>query len=199
MSNAIQTLPDDVAALKTALLEVTARAEQVEAELANARARASDDQATIAHQQLQIAKLQHQLYGQKSERAVRLLDQLALGFEELASSATADEIAAEQAAARTTNVAAFTRKRPARQPFPEHLPRERVVEPAPATCQCCGSARLRKLGEDITETLEVVPRSWKVIQHVREKFSCRACEKVSQAPAPFHVTPRGWAVLGCWR
>ena len=196
MSNAIQTLPDDVAALKTALLEVTARAEQVEAELANARARASDDQATIAHQQLQIAKLQHQLYGQKSERAVRLLDQLALGFEELASSATADEIAAEQAAARTTNVAAFTRKRPARQPFPEHLPRERVVEPAPATCQCCGSARLRKLGEDITETLEVVPRSWKVIQHVREKFSCPACEKVSQAPAPFHVTPRGWAGPG---
>ena len=196
MSNAIQALPDDVAALKTALLEATARALQVEAELANARARASDDQATIAHQQLQIAKLQHQLYGQKSERAVRLLDQLALGFEEMASSATADEIAAEQAAARTTNVAAFTRKRPARQPFPEHLPRERVVEPAPATCQCCGSARLRKLGEDITETLEVVPRSWKVIQHVREKFSCRACEKVSQAPAPFHVTPRGWAGPG---
>lgn len=196
MSNAIQALPDDVAALKTALLEATARALQVEAELANARARASDDQATIAHQQLQIAKLQHQLYGQKSERAVRLLDQLALGFEEMASSATADEIAAEQAAARTTNVAAFTRKRPARQPFPEHLPRERVVEPAPATCQCCGSARLRKLGEDITETLEVVPRSWKVIQHVREKFSCRACEKVSQAAAPFHVTPRGWAGPG---
>lgn len=196
MSNAAEALPDDVAALKVALLEATARALQVEAELANARARASDDQAMIAHQQLQIAKLQHQLYGQRSERAVRLLDQLALGFEELASSATADEIAAEQAAARTTQVAAFSRKRPARQPLPEHLPRERVVEPAPATCQCCGSARLRKLGEDITETLEVVPRSWKVIQHVREKFSCRACEKVSQAPAPFHVTPRGWAGPG---
>lgn len=196
MSNAAKASPDDVAALKAALLEATARALQVEAELANARARASDDQAMIAHQQLQIAKLQHQLYGQRSERAVRLLDQLALGFEELASSATADEIAAEQAAARTTQVAAFSRKRPARQPFPEHLPRERVVELAPAMCQCCGSARLRKLGEDITETLEVVPRSWKVIQHVREKFSCRACEKVSQAPAPFHVTPRGWAGPG---
>jgi transposase len=39
----------------------------------------------------------------------------------------------------------------------------------------------------------VIPRSWKVIQRVREKFSCRACEKVSQAPAPFHATPRGWA------
>ena len=76
---------------------------------------------------------------------------MALAFEELASSATADEIAAEQAVAKTTNVVAFTRKRPARQPFPEHLPRERVVEPGPTVCQCCGSPRLRKLGEDITE------------------------------------------------
>jgi transposase len=68
-----------------------------------------------------------------------------------------------------------------------------VVEPGPSSCQCCGSARLRKLGEDITETLEVIPRQWKVIQHVREKFTCRDCEKISQAPAPFHVIARGWA------
>ena len=95
--------------------------------------------------------------------------------------------------AKTTNVVAFTRKRPARQPFPEHLPRERVVEPGPTACLCCGSARLRKLGEDVTETLEVIPRQWKVIQHVREKFTCRDCEKISQAPAPFHVIARGWA------
>jgi len=193
VANPAEPLPDEIAALKAALLSATTRSLQVEAELAVAKARASDDQAMIAHQKLQIAKLQHQLYGQRSERAVRLLDQLALGFDELESSVTADEMAAEQAAARTTNVAPFTRKRPARQPFPEHLPRERVVEPAPANCLCCGSARLRKLGEDITETLEVIPCGWKVIQHVREKFSCRACEKVSQAPAPFHVTPRGWA------
>jgi transposase len=52
---------------------------------------------------------------------------------------------------------------------------------------------LRKLGEDVTETMESVPRSWKVIQTVREKFSCRDCEKISQAPAPFHVIPSGWA------
>jgi transposase len=177
-----EPLPDDIDALK--------------AELAAVRARASADQALIVHQQLQIAKLRHQLYGRRSERAARLLDQMELGLEELESSATEDEIAAEQAAARTTNVAAFIRKRPARQPFPEHLPRERVVEPAPASCQCCGSGRLRKLGEDVTETLEVIPRSWKVIQHVREKFSCRDCEKISQPPAPFHVTPRGWAGPG---
>ncbi|AVM72776.1 putative Helix-turn-helix domain of transposase IS66 [Magnetospirillum gryphiswaldense MSR-1] len=116
-----------------------------------------------------------------------------LAFEELAAAATEDEITAEKAAARTTNVAAFTRNRPARKPFPEHLPRERVVEPAPSACSCCGGDRLRKIGEDVTETLEVIPRQWKVIQRVREKFSCRDCEKISQAPAPFHVTPRGWA------
>src|SRR5438046_5040334 len=56
-----------------------------------------------------------------------------------------------------------------------------------------GSPRRRKLGEDITETLGVIPRQWKVIQHVREKFTCRDCEKISQAPAPFHVIARGWA------
>jgi transposase len=186
-------LPDDIAALQAALIAERAWAARVESELAVAKARASDDQALIAHQRLQIEKLTRQIYGQRSERTVRLLDQIELAFEELESSATEDEIAAERAVARTTNVLAFTRKRPARQPFPEHLLRERVVEPGPTKCLCCGSPRLRKLGEDITETLEVIPRQWKVIQHIREKFTCRDCEKISQAPAPFHVLARGWA------
>ena len=97
------------------------------------------------------------------------------------------------AAARTTTVEAFVRRRPSRRPFPAHLPRERVIVPAPASCACCGGARLFKLGEDVTETLEVIPRRWKVIQTVRERFSCRDCERITQPPAPFHVTPRGWA------
>ncbi len=193
MAAAREDLPEDVDALKAALLVERNRAAQVEAELAVAKAKASDDQALIAHQRLQIEKLTRQLYGQHSERTVRLLDQTELAFEELESSASEDEIAAERAVAKTTNVVAFTRKRPARQPFPEHLPRERVVESGPTACLCCGSLRLRKLGEDITETLEVIPRQWKVIQHVREKFTCRDCEKISQAPAPFHVLARGWA------
>jgi transposase len=199
MVTVAEALPDDVDALKAALLaerarsaDATARALQVEAELAHARVQASDDQAMIAHQHLQIAKLQREFYGPRSERAIRLIDQMELEFEELETAATEDEIAAERAAARTTNVAAFARRRPSRQPFPEHLPRERVVDPAPATCRSCGGGRLRKLGENVTETLEVIPRSWKVIQYVREKFSCRDCEKISQPPAPFHATPRGW-------
>ncbi|MBV8779079.1 MAG: IS66 family transposase, partial [Alphaproteobacteria bacterium] len=179
--------------MRAALIAERTRAARVEAELGVAKAKASDDQALIAHQRLQIAKLTRELYGQRSERSMQLVDQMALAFEELESSATEDEVAAEQAIAKTTNVVSFTRKRPARQPFPEHLPRERVVETGPTACQCCGSSRLRKLGEDITETLETIPRQWKVIQHVREKFTCRDCERISQAPAPFHVLARGWA------
>ena len=193
MAAAREDLPEDIDALRAALIAERARAARVEAELAVAQAKASDDAAVIAHQRLQIEKLTRQLYGPRSERTVRLLDQMELAFEELESSASEDEIAAERAVAKTTNVVAFTRKRPARQPFPDHLPRERVVEPGPTACLCCGSPRLRKLGEDVTETLEVIPRRWKVIQHVREKFTCRDCEKISQAPAPFHVIPRGWA------
>jgi transposase len=68
-----------------------------------------------------------------------------------------------------------------------------VVIPAPCACPACGGTRLSKLGEDVTETLEVIPRQWKVLQTVREKVSCRDCEKISQPPAPFHVVPRGWA------
>src|SRR3954454_19521344 len=184
MATTREDLPEEVDALRAALLAERARAARVEAELAVSRAKAADDEALIAHQRLQIEKLTRQLYGARSERAVRLLDQMELAFEELESSASEDEIAAERAAGKTTNVVDFTRKGPARQPFPEHLRRERRVEPGPVACLCCGSSRLRKLGEDITETLEVIPRQWKVIQHVREKFSCRDCEKISQAPAP---------------
>ena len=78
------------------------------------------------------------------------------------------------------------------QTLPAHLPRERVMVPAPSSCPCCGG-RLVKLGEDITETLEVVPRHWKVIQTVREKFTCRSCERITQPPAPFHVIARARA------
>jgi transposase len=185
--------PSDIEMLKAALAAERARAAVVEAELTLARARNADDAATIAAQKLEIAKLRRQIYGPRSERAARLLDQMELELEDLEATATEDEIAAEQAASRTTNVAAFTRKRPSRQPFPAHLPRERVIVPGPTSCPCCGGDRLRKLGETVTETLEVIPRRWKVIQHVREKMTCRDCEKISEPPAPFHVTPRGWA------
>ena len=193
MDHDFAALLNDVATLRAALMIAQARANEAEAEAAVAKAQKSDAEALVARQQLQIEKLRREIYGPRSERTQRLLDQMELQLEELEAAATEDEIQAEKTTAKTTTVAAFTRNRPARKPFPEHLPRERVVVPGPSACTCCGGARLSRLGEDVTETLEVIPRQWKVIQHVREKFTCRDCETISQAPAPFHVTPRGWA------
>ncbi len=138
MDPAPEALPDDVAALKAALIAERARRQEVAAELAVARAKASEDMALIAAQKLRIAKLERQVYGQRSERSARLIDQLALEFEELEASATEDELAAEQAAAKTTTVRAFTRRRAERDTFPDHLPRERVVIDPPTACACCG-------------------------------------------------------------
>ncbi|MGZ2383856.1 transposase [Rhizobium brockwellii] len=199
MSDATDELSDDLASALALLAEERARRIAAEAEAATAKAQAASAKALVSHSEaliarlkLEIEKVRRELYGSRSERKARLLEQMELQLEELEADAGEDELAAE-VAAKASTVRAFERKRPSRKPFPEHLPRERVVIAAPASCPCCGSGKLSKLGEDITETLEVIPRQWKVIQTVREKFTCRECEKITQPPAPFHVTPRGFA------
>ena len=192
MEAAVSPLPDDVEALKALLSAAIRRADESEAKLANAHARESATEAVIAHLKLQIAKLRREQFGASAERTRRLLEQMELQLEDLEADAAEDDLAAEAAATKAASVTAFERRKPARKPFPDHLPRERVVVPAPCSCPACGGSRLSKLGEDVTETLEVIPRAWKVIQTVREKFSCRDCEKITQPPAPFHVVPRGW-------
>ena len=193
MEAAVSPLPEDITALKALLVSTLQRADEAEAHLANALARESATQAMIAHLKLQIAKLRREQYGPSAERSARLLEQMELQLEDLEADAGEADVEAEAAAAKSTSVASFERKRPARKSFPEHLPRERVVIAAPCSCPACGGTRLSKLGEDVTETLEVIPRAWKVIQTVREKVACRDCETITQPPAPFHVVPRGWA------
>ena len=166
-------LPDDNNALKAALIET--------------RAKLSGAEALIEHLQLLIAKMKRELFGPRSERSQRLIDQLELQLEELAAAAGEDE-----ARAASVPVQGFTRRK-TRRNFPDHLPRRRIVHPAPACCPCCGGTKLSKIGEDVTETLDVVPRQLFVTEHVREKFSCRSCEKIAQPPAPFHAISRGFA------
>jgi len=140
-----------------------------------------------------IARLRHERFGPSAERGA-LLDQLELQLFELEEDVAQAETAV-QAGADPVTVMASERCKPARRPLPGHLPRERVVYPVPSACPCCGGA-LRKLGEDVTETLELVPRQWKVIQHVREKFSCHTCEAITQPPAPSNPIARGRAGPG---
>ncbi len=178
-----EPLPDDIDALRAAL--VAERMARHEAE-----ARATGAEAMIAHLKLMIARLQRDRFGPTSERSRRLLDQLELQLEELEANGAEDEAGPPEPvgdARRST-----PRARPVRGPLPAHLPRERVVIAGPTTCPCCRGP-LARLGESVTETLEVIPRQWKVIQTVREKLVCRACETITQPPAPFHPIARGRA------
>jgi transposase len=168
--------PDDVDALKAALLET--------------RAKLMGATALIEHLQLVIEKMKREKFGPRSERSQRLIDQMELQLEELVAAQGEDEAKAEAA---NVQVRSFTRRPSTRRKFPDHLPRRRVVHPAPTSCLCCGGTNLSKIGEDVTETLDVVPRQWFVTEHVREKFSCRSCERISQPPAPFHAIARGFA------
>src|SRR6266436_3322928 len=192
MALSADSLPTDLAsahamivATREALLAAEARASAAESE---AKFRA----LLIEKLKYTIAKLRHDTFGQSSERSA-ILEQLELALADLQEDASQAGTTAQMAATQAKiDVRSFERRKPARRPLPEHLPRERIVYPALAACPCCGGA-LRKIGEDVTETLELVPRQWKVIQHVREKFSCRVCESITQPPAPSHPISRGRA------
>src|SRR5215831_16819654 len=141
MKSAPDSLPNEVEALKAALTET--------------RAKLSGAVAMIEHLQLVIAKMKREMFGPRSERSQRLIDQLELQLEELAAGIGEDAAKSE---APGIAVQGFTRRKATRRNFPDDLPRRRIVHPMPATCPCCGGDRLSKIGEDVTETLDVVPR-----------------------------------------
>ncbi|MDP3459634.1 MAG: IS66 family transposase zinc-finger binding domain-containing protein, partial [Hyphomonas sp.] len=190
-------LPDDVEALKALVLEERAARLAIDAALLASHAECvaleavrKDRDATIAYLQLQIQKMQRDKFGRSSERTKHLLEQFQLALEDIDGDLAEAE---EKVDAAATKVGPHTRRQPKRGPLPEHLSRERIVIPAPQACPCCGSDKLSKLGEDVTETLDVIPLQCIVRQTVRERFSCRACETITQPPAPFHVIARGRA------
>ena len=138
MTSEFEPLPSNLAAAHALILAernarvmAEAKAAVAKAEAANAQADLSSSEALIAHLKLEIEKLRHEIYGTRSERKARMLEQMELQLEDLEAAATEDELAAENAAAWTQTVQSFQRKRPSRKPFPDHLPRERVVIAAP--------------------------------------------------------------------
>jgi transposase len=184
--NTFDPLPDDLATAHAMILAERAARREAEAQISGAR-------LEIERLKLLLAKARREQYGQSSERGAKIIAQLELQLAELEETAAQEETAAEIAAPSADHVARPSgARRPARRPLPEHLPRERIVYPAPCACPRCGGP-VRKLGEDVTETLECEPRRWKVVEHVREKVSCRCCEAISQPPAPSHPIARGRA------
>jgi transposase len=146
----------------------------------------------IAHLKLLLDKLQRMLFGAKSEKLVRQVAQLELQLEELEASRSEEEIVMPL----PEQEAAVPDARSSRRSLPEHLPRE-VEKHLPETSCCpdCGGT-LREFGEDVSEVLEYVPESFKVIRHIRPKFSCGRCETVVEAPAPSRPIARSYAGPG---
>jgi transposase len=139
---------------------------------------------------LLVEKLQRMLFGSKSEKVLRQIDQLELQLEELQAANAIEEFTAAAEAERPAPA------RPFRRPLPEHLPREvHTHMPDHEACPDCGG-RLRKLGEDVAEMLEYVRASFKVLRHVRPKLSCDDCDRIVQAPTPSRPIDRGLAGPG---
>jgi transposase len=145
---------------------------------------------------MQLAKLRRMQFGQSSEKLAREVAQLELAIEEIeAGEATAaPAVVADPGEAAEPEAGGMTvpaeKRKPARRRLPDHLPRETVVHAPAAVCPDCGGAT-RILGQDKSEVLEYVPGHFKVIEHVRPKVSCRACEAVRQAPPPVLPIERG--------
>jgi len=169
-------LPDDVESLKQ--LVVTMRQALVHRDL------------HIEHLKLLLAKLQRARYGRSSEQLDERINQLELSIEEL-EAARAQDLPSIESPKQLKG-------KPVRKPLPASLPRETVSHPPVPTespCPSCGG-KLRYLGEDVSEVLERVPQQFKVIRHVRPKFSCSCCSQIVQAPAARRPIERSIAGAG---
>jgi transposase len=173
-------LPDDPQALKQIIAAMAQDAIAAQAEIAKLR--------------FQLARYRRAEFGRSSEKLAHEAEQLELAIEALEAD-QAELLATASPSVATVIESAVEAQKPARRPLPEQLPREDVLHAAPCTCPTCGGA-LRRIGEDITETLDYVPGRFKVIRHIREKLSCRSCDNVIAAPAPDHAIARGRAGAG---
>ncbi len=176
----LDQLPDDLDALKRIIAALAQDAVTAQAEIAKLR--------------FQLARYRRAEFGRSSEKLEREADQLELAIETLEAD-QAERLAAASPIVAAAIEATTAPHQPARRALPDYLPREDVAHPAPGACPSCGGS-LRRIGDDITETLDYVPGRFKVIRHIREKLSCRACDTVVAAPAPDHAIARGRAGAG---
>jgi hypothetical protein len=149
-------LPDDADALKRIIAAMAQDAVNAQAEIAKLR--------------FQLARYRRAEFGRSSEKQEREADQLELAIETLEAD-QAERLAAASSVVAAAIEAAVEGRKPARRALPGHLPREDMIHTAPCTCPSCGGA-LRRIGEDVTETLDYVPGRFRVIRHIREKLSC---------------------------
>lgn len=182
-------LPDDIAALKALLLQRDSEVQQLRSAVSTLEQALNVRTLEIEQLKLQIAKLKRMHFGRKSEKIDRKIEQLETRLEDL----IAEDGASEQELPAT---AAPARAKAARQPLPEHLPRdERIYEPTETVCVQCGGG-FKHLGDDVSEQLEIIGAAFKVLRHVRRKRACACCDRIVQGAAPSRPIERGIAGPG---
>ena len=181
-------LPNDVAALRTLVIDLQQRLRRRDAALQERDAALQTGQQELIYLRswieklkLEVARLRRMQFGRSSEQLSSHIAQLELTIEEF-------EATAAQKAPPTP--APVAKQQPKRQPLPAHLPRETVLHAPAANCPDCGTL-LQRIGEDVSEMLEYIPSHLKVIRHVRPKLSCRCCQRIVQVPAPIRPIDRG--------
>lgn len=182
------SLPDDIEALKALLMQRDGEVQQLRDTVTTLEQALNVRSLEIEQLKLQLAKLKRMQFGRKSEKLDRKIEQLETRLEDL----IAEDGASEQKVALP---AAHARK-VARQPLPAHLPREdNIIDPPDQACSACGG-KLKPLGEDVSEQLELIDSAFKVIRHIRRKKACACCDHIVQAPAPSRPIERGIAGPG---
>ena len=185
MTSANATLPDDPQILKGVIADLIVRHEK---------------QIAILIEEIRLLRAQR--FGRKSEKIVDFgdIEQLLL-FDELPTPA---EQAEEEEQEAEIGIPAHTRKKRGRKPLPEDLPRVEVVHDLPAEAKICGcGCEKSRIGEEVSEQLDVVPAKMQVIRHIRPKYACRRCEGVEDtgptvviAPPPAQMIPKSLATAG---
>jgi transposase len=192
MSLASAPLPTDPDALRMFAIGLQAELARKDIEIAANAAEIYAKTLHIEKLKMQLAVLRRARFGQSSEKLDRDIEQLELLIGELEEEqAEGDARASAADPAQPDPAQTRERKQPVRKPLPPHLPRETVAHEPPCICPGCGSTVFSRMGQDEREVLEYVPSSFKVIQHVRPKLSCRACETVVQQPMPALPIERG--------
>jgi transposase len=181
----LRDLPTDVASLTQLVIEQQTVLEEQQAALQIAQATVLSHQLEVEKLKIELLRLKRMRFGRSSEQLDQQIAQLELTLEDL-------EAAASQSPLPLVAAAPKEATKPVRRPLPPSLPREAVIHSSPCECPECGGP-LRSVGEDVAEILEYVPSRFKVIQHVRPKFSCASCQSIVQAPAPSRPIARGMA------
>lgn len=178
MGQSLSDLPDDVENLRAI---IAAQAE----DLARQSQKLHSRDTLIEKLKAQLAVLRRARFGASSEKIERSIEQLELALEDIEAADAEFEVSARSVSGSREKT------KPSRQPLPDHLPRQELVHQAACACPVCGGSDFIRNGETVSEVLDYVPASFRVVRHVQPRFTCKGCDNDVKATMPSLPIERG--------